>query len=98
MPRNVLPLSTLSLFAFAAMYDLDISLIDIKTFFLYGELTDLVYMEQPEEWVDERYPAEDYVCKLQRSMYGLPQASHCAQQKLKATMMADLSSIQADYS
>jgi hypothetical protein len=46
-------------------------------------------MEQPPEWVDARYPAADYICQLQRSMYGLPQASHCAQEKLRATLTAD---------
>ena len=81
--------ATLSLFALAVMHDLDIALIDIKTFFLYGKLDDLVYMEQPPEWVDQRYPAEDYVCRLNKSMYGLPQASHCAQQKLRANLTAN---------
>ena len=81
--------STLVKFSLAVMFDFDIWLIDIKTFFLYGDLPDKVFMEQPTEWVDPRYPAEDYVCRLQRSMYGLPQAPHCAQQKLKATLTLD---------
>ena len=81
--------ATLVQFAIAVMFDLEISLIDLKTFFLYGELNDLVYMEQPPEWVDPRYPAFMYVCRLLRSMYGLPQAPHCAQQKLKRNLTAD---------
>ena len=73
-------------FAIAVKFDLEIALIDVKTFFLYGNLEDEVYMEQPPEWEDARYPIKDYVCRLQRSMYGLPQASHCAQMKLKDTL------------
>jgi hypothetical protein len=78
--------STLVQIAIAVMFDLEIVLLDICTFFLYGVLDDLVYMEQPPEWVDARYPASEYVCRLNRSMYGLPQAPHCAQTKLKANL------------
>ena len=83
--------ATLVQFALAVNFDLDISLLDIKTFFLYGVLpeSDTVYMEQPPEWVDERYPATDYICHLLKSMYGLPQAPHCAQEKLKTTILAN---------
>jgi hypothetical protein len=80
----------LVLFAIAVIFGLKLILADIKTFFLYGILpeSDEVYMEQPPEWVDPRYPAHLYVCRLLRSMYGLPQAPHCAQQKLKANLTA----------
>jgi len=56
-------------------------------------------MEQPPEWVNPRYPAHLYVCRLLRSMYGLPQAPHCAQQKQKANLTADNAFTQtaADY-
>ena len=86
--------STLVQFALAVMFDLEIALIDIRTFFLYGELKDEVYMEQPMEWVDPRYPASMYVCRLLRSMYGLPQAPHCAQQKLKANLTTNNTFVQ----
>ena len=81
--------ATLVQFSLAVKFDLDITLIDIKTFFLYGELEDLVYMEQPPEWVDPRYPSDTHVCQLLRSMYGLPQAPHCAQKKLKENLTAN---------
>jgi hypothetical protein len=80
--------ATLVKFALAVMFDLEIVLFDSNTCFLYGELDDLDYMEQPPEWVDARYPAHLYVCRLLRSMYGLPQAPHCAQKKLKACLTA----------
>ena len=43
-------------------------------------------MEQPDGWVDEDFPASDWIWKLRRSMYGLPQASHCAQKELKKNL------------
>jgi hypothetical protein len=60
------------LIAIAVKYDLDIVLFDIKTFFLYGELEDEVYMEQEPSWVDPDKPARDWICRLNKSMYGLP--------------------------
>jgi hypothetical protein len=80
--------SYLLLFALAAQCDYDVVLFDIATFFLYGILSDkeAVFMEQPDGWVDRRYPAPDWIWKLRRSMYGLPQASHCAQIELKKNL------------
>lgn len=56
--------------------DLDIKLIDIKSFFLYGKLPPgrRVYMEQPDEWVSEDKPKEDYICQVVGNMYGLGEA------------------------
>ena len=64
--------SLLILLAWACKNNQDISLIDISTFFLYGVLDKPMYMEQPEGWVDEGKPAKDWVCKVNKSMYGLP--------------------------
>ncbi|GJV98037.1 retrotransposon protein, putative, ty1-copia subclass [Tanacetum coccineum] len=46
---------------------------DVKTAFLNGRLDEDIYMEQPEGYVNPKYP--NRVCKLQRSIYGLKQAS-----------------------
>ena len=46
---------------------------DAKIGFHNGNLLENVYMTQPEGFVDPKYP--NRVCKLQRSIYGLKQAS-----------------------
>ena len=61
------------LLAIVAYYDYDIWKMDVKTAFLNGNLLEDVYMTQPEGFVDPKYP--NRVCKLQRSIYGLKQAS-----------------------
>ena len=61
------------LLAITAYYDYEICQMDVKTAFLNGNLLEDVYMTQPEGFVDPKYP--NRVCKLQRSIYGLKQAS-----------------------
>ena len=61
------------LIAIAAFYDYEIWQMDVKTAFLNGHLYEEVYMEQPEGFVNPKYP--NRVCKLKRSIYGLKQAS-----------------------
>lgn len=48
--------------------------IDVKTAFLYGILPEeeTMYMEQPQGF--EEPGMEDYVCKLERGLYGMKQA------------------------
>ncbi|GJU86226.1 retrotransposon protein, putative, ty1-copia subclass [Tanacetum coccineum] len=61
------------LIAIAAFYDYEIWQMDVKTAFLNGYLSEEVYMEQPEGFVNPKFP--NRVCKLKRSIYGLKQAS-----------------------
>nr|GEV34224.1 hypothetical protein [Tanacetum cinerariifolium] len=61
------------LIAIAAYYDYEIWQMDVKTSFLNGHLFEEVYMEQPDSFVNPKYP--NHVCKLKRSIYGLKQAS-----------------------
>nr|GEW63609.1 hypothetical protein [Tanacetum cinerariifolium] len=63
------------LIAIATYYNYEIWQMDVKTAFLNGYLNEEVYMEQPEGFVNLKYP--NRVCKLKRSIYGLKQASRC---------------------
>nr|GEW86647.1 hypothetical protein [Tanacetum cinerariifolium] len=61
------------LISIAAYYDYEIWQMDVKTAFLNGYLDEDIYMVQHEGFVDPDHPRK--VCKLQRSIYGLKQAS-----------------------
>ncbi|GJS25051.1 retrotransposon protein, putative, ty1-copia subclass [Tanacetum coccineum] len=61
------------LIAIAAFYDYEIWQMDVKTAFLNGYLNEEVYIDQPEGFVNPKYP--NRVCKLKRSIYRLKQAS-----------------------
>ena len=62
-----------TLLAIAAYHDYEIWQMDVKTAFLNGNLEEEVYMQQPEGFTSKANPKK--VCKLQRSIYGLKQAS-----------------------
>ena len=59
--------------AIAAFFDYEIWQMDVKTAFLNGHIEEELYMVQPKGFVDPK--DADKVCKLQRSIYGLKQAS-----------------------
>ncbi|KAJ9544171.1 hypothetical protein OSB04_023878 [Centaurea solstitialis] len=61
------------LMAISAYFNYEIWQMDVKTAFLNGKLTEDVYMQQPEGFVDPKNPNK--VCKLLKSIYGLKQAS-----------------------
>nr|GEW09001.1 hypothetical protein [Tanacetum cinerariifolium] len=61
------------LISIAAFYDYEIWQMDVKTAFLNGYLDEDIYMVQPEGFVDPNHPRK--VCKLQRFIYNLKQAS-----------------------
>ena len=60
------------LISLAAVYNLIVHQMDVKTAFLNGELEEEIYMEQPEGFVV--HGQESKVCKLDKSLYGLKQA------------------------
>ncbi|GJR30013.1 retrotransposon protein, putative, ty1-copia subclass [Tanacetum coccineum] len=61
------------LLAITDIYDFEIWQRNVKTAFLNGHLSEDIYMVQPEGFVDQKHPNK--VCKLQRSIYRLKQAS-----------------------
>jgi len=59
--------------ALVAHYDLELHQMDVKTASLNGSLEDKVYMDQPKGFsIKEK---EHMVCKLNKPIYGLKQAS-----------------------
>ena len=59
--------------AIVVYFDYEIWQMDVKIAFLNGNLTEDVYMMQPEGFVDPINARK--ICKLQKSIYGLKQAS-----------------------
>ena len=59
--------------AISAYYDYEIWQMDVKMAFLNGFLMEELYIMQPEGFVDPKNANK--ICKLQRSIYGLVQAS-----------------------
>ncbi|WVZ89575.1 LOW QUALITY PROTEIN: hypothetical protein U9M48_035957 [Paspalum notatum var. saurae] len=61
------------LLAIPAYHDYEVSQMDVKTAFLNGNLSEDMYMTQPDGFVDPQNAWK--VCKLLKSIYGLKQAS-----------------------
>ena len=59
--------------ALAALKDWHISGLDVKTAFLYRELDEELYMEQPEGFKDPKN--NNKVMRLKKAIYGLKQAA-----------------------
>ena len=59
--------------ALVAHYDMELHQMDVKTAFLNGELEEVIYMKQPEGFIETGN--ENLVCRLRKSIYGLKQAS-----------------------
>jgi Reverse transcriptase (RNA-dependent DNA polymerase) len=70
--------------ALASNYDLELRQINVKGVYLNGKLKEAVYMHQPEGFVIEG--KEDFICKLNKSVYGLKQSGRVWYQTLKAKL------------
>ncbi|GJZ23903.1 ribonuclease H-like domain-containing protein, partial [Tanacetum coccineum] len=68
----VKPVTIRTVLSLAVTRDWPIHQLDMKNAFLHGQLSETVYMHQPPGFVDFVHP--DYVCHLQRSLYGIKQA------------------------
>ena len=64
-----------SLLAFAVQNDMLIHQMDVVSAFLHGNLSEEIYMEQPDGYVIAG--KENLVCRLRKSLYGLKQSPRC---------------------
>ena len=73
--------------AIAALRNLEVHQMDVKTAFLNGDLEEEIYMEQPEGCV---VPGQERkVCKLVKSLYGLKQAPKQWHEKFDSVMISN---------
>uniref|UniRef100_A0A2N9IP74 Integrase catalytic domain-containing protein n=1 Tax=Fagus sylvatica TaxID=28930 RepID=A0A2N9IP74_FAGSY len=74
MGKNVVRIQSIrAILSLVAFFDFELYQMDVKTAFLNGDLEEDVYMEQPEGFISKG--DENKVCKLEKSIYGLKQAS-----------------------
>ena len=58
--------------AYASHMGFTVYQMDVKTAFLYGEIKEEIYVDQPPGFVDSKFP--NHVYKLDKALYGLHQA------------------------
>ncbi|GJZ47302.1 zinc finger, CCHC-type containing protein [Tanacetum coccineum] len=75
------------LLALAAIHNLVIHQMDVKTIFLYGDLEEEVYLKQPEGFV--MLGNQHKVCKLVKSLHGLKQAPKQWHQKFDEVVLSN---------
>ncbi|PWA98998.1 hypothetical protein CTI12_AA013410 [Artemisia annua] len=71
--------------AIAALRNLEVHQMDVKTAFLNGDLEEEIYMNQPEGFIAPGQ--ENKVCRLVKSLYGLKQAPKQWHQKFDHAML-----------
>ena len=75
------------LIAIAAIHNLEMHQMDVKTAFLNGDLDEEIHMEQPEGFI---VPGQEKkVCRLVKSLYGLKQAPKQWHEKFDSVMMTN---------
>ena len=74
------------LLSLAASQNLLVHQMDVKTAFLYGELEEEIYMDQPDGFVIDGQ--KGLVCKLLKSLYGLKQAPKQWHEKFERTLIS----------
>ncbi|GFU61113.1 retrovirus-related Pol polyprotein from transposon RE2 [Trichonephila clavipes] len=72
------------LIALAAKLKLNVNFFDVKTAYLYGDLEETVYVLPPPGY--EKLIGDDKVCKLNKSIYGLPQSGRNWYMKIKGEL------------
>jgi transposase InsO family protein len=69
------------LLAYACAHDIKLYQMDVKSAFLNGIINELVYVEQPPGFEDEKKP--NHVYKLKKALYGLKQAPRAWYERLR---------------
>ena len=64
-----------TMLAIANEVNLEVHQMDVQTAFLHGKLSKELYMDQPRGY--EKAGNDNLVCKLEKGLYGLKQASRC---------------------
>lgn len=67
--------SVRTVLSLAAQHGLQVHQMDVSSAFLNGELTEELYLNQPDGFIVNG--KENYVCKLNKAIYGLKQAPKC---------------------
>ncbi len=73
------------LLSLAATLDLELVQLDVKTAFLYGDLDEELYIEQPEGFIQPG--KENFVCRLKKPLYGLIQAARKWNEKFNSFLI-----------
>jgi hypothetical protein len=74
------------LLAYACAHNIKLYQIDVKSAFLNGYINELVYVEQPLGFEDEKEP--NHVYKLRKALYGLKQAPRAWYERLKDFLLS----------
>src|SRR6187551_301198 len=68
------------LLAYACSHNIKLYQMDVKSAFLNGDLSELVYVEQPPGFEDPKFP--NHVYKISKALYGLKQAPRAWYERL----------------
>ncbi len=92
----VVKFTTLRMFlSLVAYHDRHCHPMDVKTAFLNGDLEQDEFMEQPEGCIDPERP--DFVCKLQKALYGLKHAPRQCYAKIDSFLTKKLQFSSSPY-
>jgi hypothetical protein len=69
------------LLAYACAHDIKLYQMDVKSAFLNGYINEMVYVEQPPGFEDDKKP--DHVYKLKKILYGLKKAPRAWYERLR---------------